>query len=359
MRHLFLFILAYQSIQAQQDIYPNLLGEELITALIEDYKPSQLMDYGDARDSMYLNIYRDDQGNVTCYYTGFSVYLPDNVDPSAFLYDNESPIGITAEHIYPQSKGAGEGNAKSDMHSLVPCIWQANEARSNYPFEDVPDDETDRWFYLSENLADIPSADIDNYSELLNGGFGNVGAFEPRESVKGDIARAVFYFYTMYKEEANAADPDFFDSMKYTLINWHLADPVDETEYVRNYKKAYYQDGKLNPFILDCTLPTRTLGSFVGHCEGFTSAIDEPEFMSERDILVYPNPVGDYLNLKHVKYHKNECSLVIYDIRGTEIKAIDFLFWNQVDVSEFTAGYYYAVLSEKDKYIWKFKFLKN
>ena len=51
-------------------------------------------------------------------------------------------------------------------------------------------------------------------------GFGNAGKFEPRESVKGDIASAVFYFYTMYQEEANEADFEFFESMKEVLISW-------------------------------------------------------------------------------------------------------------------------------------------
>jgi len=96
---------------SQDFIYQDLSGAQLLEVIVNDYKPDSVLTYADARDSMYRNIYIDD-GFVECYYTGHRIELPDNVDPSSFLYDDESPIGITAEHIYPQSKGAGEGNAR-------------------------------------------------------------------------------------------------------------------------------------------------------------------------------------------------------------------------------------------------------
>jgi len=283
--------------QAQDDIFPLLDGNELLEALREDFKPSLLMDYGPTRDTMYLNVYRDEDGYVTCHYSGYAVFLPEGVDPSSYLYDGGDLDGITAEHIYPQSKGAGEGNARSDMHSLVPAIWQVNEGRSNYPFGEVPDDETDHWYYLLDDLTEIPTTNLNLYSERLNGGWGNPGLFEPRESVKGDVARAVFYFYTMYKSEADAADPEYFDEMKDILFEWHQQDPVDSLEYVRNFKKATYQNGKANPYILDCKLVQRAY--FFDQPEiicddDFTSSIKEDSSFS---FEIYPNPVVDFLNV--------------------------------------------------------------
>ena len=286
---------------AQGDILPQYNGDDLVTRLATAYRPSGLLSYNEARDTMYSKVYRDTDGNVTCLYTGHTIFLPPDVDPSAFLYNNSDLNGITAEHLYPQSKGAGEGDARSDMHSLVPAIWRVNEARSNYPFGEVPDDETDHWYAYTEDLEEIPTTDIDNYSERLNGGFGNPGRFEPRETVKGDVARAVFYFYTMYKKEADDADPDYFYEMKDILFEWHQQDPVDSLEYVLNFEKAKYQQGKLNPYILDCTLVKRAYfadsGIEVDCSKDFTLSTDKENSASQ--LVAYPNPVMDLLYLEN------------------------------------------------------------
>ena len=64
-------------------------------------------------------------------------------------------------------------------------------ARADFPFAEIPDNETDTWYYLTLTLNTIPSSNIDLYSERRN------GFFEPREDHKGNVARAMFYFYTM------------------------------------------------------------------------------------------------------------------------------------------------------------------
>ena len=48
----------------------------------------------------------------------------------------------------------------------------------------------------------IPNQFIDEYSEVDN----DNEKFEPREDVKGNIARSMFYFYTIYN---NVADQNF------------------------------------------------------------------------------------------------------------------------------------------------------
>lgn len=294
-----MFCLCASIAAAQGDILPQYDGSDLLDRLSAEYRPSGLLSYNQARDTMYRHVYRGADGYVTCIYTGHKVFLPTDVDPSSFLYNNSDLNGITAEHIYPQSKGAGEGDARSDMHSLMPAIWRVNEARSNYPFGEVPDEETDHWYALTQDLDVIPADDIDTYSERLNGGFGNPGLFEPRESVKGDVARAVFYFYTMYTAEADAADPEYFHEMKDVLFSWHKQDPVDSLEYVLNFSKARYQQGKLNPFILDCTLVQRAYfpdNSIDLDCSGdFTSATRED--ITTTPVVAYPNPVIDILYL--------------------------------------------------------------
>ena len=61
----------------------------------------------------------------------------------------------------------------------------------------------------------------------------------------------MFYFYTMYEQEANIADPNFFQVQKNTLYEWHLYDPVDVLELDRTALIARYQDGYVNPYILN------------------------------------------------------------------------------------------------------------
>ncbi|MBK8702092.1 MAG: endonuclease [Saprospiraceae bacterium] len=46
--------------------------------------------------------------------------------------------------------------------------------------------------------------------------------------MKGDIARSMFYIYTIYRELVAPEDPNYFPLQVATLCQWHLADPVDE-----------------------------------------------------------------------------------------------------------------------------------
>lgn len=345
MRLLWILCLMANTAIAQQ-LFPQAEGEELVTLLKASYKPFGLLDYGAARDSMYSKVYRDDQGYVTCYYTGYSIFLPENTDPSTFLYRGGDDNGITAEHIYPQSKGAGEGNARSDMHSLVPAIWRANEARSNYPFGEVEDTETDRWFVDDSEERNIPHADIDSYSERLNGGWGNLGVFEPREQVKGDVARAVFYFFTMYQSEALAADPDYFEGMRETLLQWHEQDPVDELEKILNERKAVFQRDKLNPFILDCTLASRVYGNGE-HADCLPTHTHDSELDTKTAISVFPNPVVDYVTVELPENNNKQTTIFIKDQVGRILMNLEPN--TKTNLSQLDSGLYFIELYEASR----------
>ncbi|MDB4505628.1 endonuclease [Saprospiraceae bacterium] len=243
----FLLLLVPIFIQAQ--IEPGKLGEELIIALQNTYTPVSTLGYGPARDILYSEI--DNVGNdLFGIYSNFKVTLDPNEDPSISAYQNGA--GINAEHVYPQSKGASSEPQKSDLHNIFPSKVSVNEARSSCEFRDIEDDDTDKWFFEATQSNSTPSSNIDAYSEKDDEDCG----FEPRESVKGDIARAVFYFYTIYQSAADGADPNFFHSQKEELYQWHLDDPVDATEENRNNGITDKQ-GNSNPFILDVTLVQR------------------------------------------------------------------------------------------------------
>jgi endonuclease I len=237
--------------QAYNSIYPGLRGEQLRKALLEHYKPAKVLSYRECRDTLYANI---DAVNDTVYgiYSGHGMYLPPGEDPSQALYQGGGPDGINCEHVWPRSKGASEGAAKSDLHHLFPSRVAVNQARGNLPFGEIEDRRTTHWFYASFRRNSIPAAyNIAAYSEQDD------RYFEPREAVKGDIARAMFYFFCMYREEAGTEGTQFFYEQLSTLCEWHQMDPPDMQEQLRTYKIAYYQQGKPNPFIVDPTLVGR------------------------------------------------------------------------------------------------------
>ena len=231
----------------QDVIGDGLYEDELIDFLQGNYKTSTTLGYTMARDTMYLRIDRID-GQVKGIYTNYSLTLPDGVDPSTHLYQNGSSNGINCEHVWPQSLYEGGEPIKSDMHALRPCKNNVNSARNNKPFDESTDTQTITWYWQNSQTSNIPSSNIDEYSE-------NHGTyFEPREDRKGDIARTMFYFYTMYSE---MADDVFFEGQKEILETWHELDPADEDELSRTWQIADYQENKPNPFILDATLVER------------------------------------------------------------------------------------------------------
>ncbi len=237
--------------QVYTPVFPSLSGTPLYQALVNAYKPTSVLSYANARDTLFARVFSVDDDSVRCVYTEHALYLDRTQNPRQYLYQNGSSLGINTEHVYPQSKGAGSGNARSDMHHLYPARNPVNTARSNKPFAEIPDEQTNQWFYRTAIFTTPPTEHRDAYSES------NGNTFEPREAVKGDIARAVFYFYTMYTAEALNADPNFFEQQRPTLCQWHYQDRADSAELRKTWRIAPYQENKPNPFILDCTLARR------------------------------------------------------------------------------------------------------
>ncbi len=229
---------------AQNDlIEPTLTGTELIDYLQDNFTPTSPKSYNSARDAMYGSI-DNKNGQIIGVYTGFTITA--NTRGDAF---NK---GINTEHTWPQGLFDSNEPMRGDIHHLFPTRIEANSARSYFPFDEIPDNLTDKWFYLDGNQSSIPSSNIDLYSELDNG-----SRFEPREDHKGNVARAIFYFWTIYQDRSNVADDaSFFNGMKDVLLTWHDLDPVDEAEVTRSTAVEGVQGNK-NPFIHDTTLVRR------------------------------------------------------------------------------------------------------
>lgn len=152
------------------------------------------------------------------------------------------------EHIWAKSNGFNTKSlpAYSDLHHLRASDWKCNNIRSNNPFAVVAT-------HSSSTAVDdwTQKRKTDNYS--------NGGVFEPRDSDKGDVARALFYMATRYYNGdgsggtslslTNGTDSSggkwgYLD----TLLAWHEADPVDEFEAHRN-DLVYSIQNNRNPYI--------------------------------------------------------------------------------------------------------------
>ncbi|MFD2179634.1 endonuclease I family protein [Veronia pacifica] len=143
------------------------------------------------------------------------------------------------EHIWPKSFGFKRKNqwGYTDLHHLQPTDVKINAIRSNKDFD-----------YGGSPISKSPLNKTDWDS------------FEPRDEVKGDTARSIFYMAVRY--DGNSGNmPDLYlvndtssSSGSYkmgkicTLLEWHNADPVDNWERQRHEKVVKWQ-GNRNPFI--------------------------------------------------------------------------------------------------------------
>ena len=182
------------------------------------------------QDSLNLN-------NVILVYSGLSVNAEQEYN---------SGKGWTREHVWAKSRGdfGTTKGAGTDLHHLKPCHNTINTARNN------------RWF--GECNEEYILGDT-----LVTGCFTSSQSWlwKPREEVKGDIARMIFYMATRYEGENGELDlevVDYIPSDKFTnepihatladLIVWHLEDPVDNFEKKRNDIIFTYQQNR-NPYI--------------------------------------------------------------------------------------------------------------
>lgn len=187
--------------------------------------------YNGARTEMFG--YTDEENNaIHGIYTGFeqessyTTYL----DP------------INTEHIVPQSFFGSLSPMKSDLFNIRPSHGNANSARGNSPYGEVVD-ENAQWYGIDGNGNYVTQGDIPSNMELWTERSGSL--WEPRDDAKGDIARLVFYFYTMYPTEAG--DMANIGNIE-TLYSWHQEDPVSPFESTRNDRVQEVQ-GNANPYI--------------------------------------------------------------------------------------------------------------
>ena len=188
----FLTLISILNLNAQEIIFPGLRGDSLTTELKRYYTPKTILPYDQARTKLYNEVFLQND-SIECFYSEYKIPVPAGTSILSWT----AKYGIQTEHLYPRSLGSAAMPALSDLHHLVPTRATINTLRKNAPFQDIPDEQTKYWIYLDKVLTSIPRKDIHLYSESKS------NAFEPMEMRKGDIARAMFYFYTFYRSEAD------------------------------------------------------------------------------------------------------------------------------------------------------------
>ena len=206
-------------------------GVALIQALYAISCTQRVLGYTLARDSMYANVDDPDNDNIVVdIYVGRS--------ETVFSRASAAAVNFNTEHSWPQSRGANEEPAQSDINILFSADETSNSVRLNYPFGVVTGN------------VDWTSPAQPGITERSRRGTNNGRiVFEPRDSKKGDIARAILYFYVRYKY---GPTPSFslqnFNVEEATLIQWSQQDPPDEFERARN-NRVFRAQGNRNPFI--------------------------------------------------------------------------------------------------------------
>ncbi|PTL76682.1 endonuclease I family protein [Vitiosangium sp. GDMCC 1.1324] len=196
--------------------FEGLKDKALIQALHDAVAKHKDLGYSQARKVIFTALDNHD-GKVACVYTGRELRT-DKIP-------NSSDMNV--EHTWPQSQGA-VGAAKSDLHHLFPTDSKANSIRSSYPFGVV---KNVQW---SQGGAKFGT---DAQGRKV---------FEPPDAHKGNVARALFYFSTVYGKPIPAQD-------EAVLKQWNVQDQVDAAERARNDAIEKYQ-GNRNPFVDDASL---------------------------------------------------------------------------------------------------------
>ena len=149
---------------------------------------------------------------------------------------------LTVEHAYPahwiaEANGCDNRNncplpeygfAEADLHNLWPARGNINSSRGKLKLSEIPGEDHRRF-------TDI----CPDYERTSGSG----AVVEPRNEVKGNLARSILYMAMTYDLPLKGSGE--------VLLRWHKNDPPDDHEVWRNNKIEELQ-GTRNPYIDDC-----------------------------------------------------------------------------------------------------------
>lgn len=149
---------------------------------------------------------------------------------------------VNAEHTVPQSLFDSKTPMVSDFHHLFASPTKLNSARSNFAFDEFDYSKCSKWCQGEDCQTTKPSGSMDDWDCVSN------NKWMPRAADRGRIARAVFYFYTIYPQYS-INDVGTVDIFK----KWNSQFPPDDREKTRNDKINQTQHNR-NPYVDDPSL---------------------------------------------------------------------------------------------------------
>ncbi|HCA86123.1 MAG TPA: ribonuclease [Streptomyces sp.] len=205
-------------------------GQELKDALHGIVSEQSKLSYSQVWDA--LKATDEDPGNpanVVLLYSGRSQSKADN---------GGDPDQWNREHVWAKSHGdfGTETGPGTDIHHLRPTDVTVNSTRGNKDFDAG-----------GSEVGEAPG----NYTDS--------DSWEPRDEVKGDVARMVFYMAVRYEGNDGFADLELNDQVgngsnpylgrMSVLKEWNTQDPPDAFEQNRN--QVIYDDFQhnRNPFV--------------------------------------------------------------------------------------------------------------
>ncbi|WP_418062718.1 endonuclease [Pimelobacter simplex] len=204
-------------------------GAALATALHGIIDGNRTLTYAEVWDALKVTDQDPaNSSNVIEFYSGRSVPKSSN---------GGSTGNWNREHTWPQSHGGfgTAGGPGTDLHHLRPEDVTVNSTRGNKDFDNG-----------GSAVAQCPDC------------FTDADSFEPRDSVKGDVARGLMYMAVRYEGGDGFADLELNDTVNGTtaylgkisvLLAWSAADPVSAAERARNDLVYTRYQGNRNPFV--------------------------------------------------------------------------------------------------------------
>ena len=294
-------------------------------------------------DGTILDVYSENPNGADPYN-----YTP--VEDECGNYNGEG-VCYNKEHVIPQSIFNQIAPMRGDGHHLLPTDGRVNGFRSNYPFGYVGSN------LVSQSGISNPTMNGSKLGNNINTGLfsGYTGiVFEPIDEFKGDIARIYFYFITRYQDEAAGWTYDMFNGTSnqvltntflYTLIDWHINDPVSQTEIDRNNALYQYQ-GNRNPFIDN---PDYVCEIYTTQC----ATLSTKQFDGFSSVSVYPNPTNNHTINIQSETVLDEIQLI--NVNGQIIQQIKKPVFNSntYTLENLNSGFYFLKISSESQSVTK------
>jgi endonuclease I len=305
----------------------NLTGPHLKAALYEIIKGHIQFPYTAAGTDVWDILKETDRDtvnpeNVILLYSGWSV-------DAAQEYNNGN--GWTREQVWAKSHGnfTTARGVGTDVHHVRPVDLSVNSARNNKDFD---------WGGSLYTDGDGPTQ---CYSDA--------DSWEPRDAVKGDIARMLFYMAIRYEGENDEPDLELVDDVNTDVLNepgkgyhgklsalleWHKTDPVDSFEIRRNEVIYSYQKNR-NPFIDHPEFADKIWN---------VTGIDE---IAARPFRVYPNPANDFIYVEWISDQSATGSLFSAD--GNVLMDFTVSETTRLRIPERARGVYFLRINAQNK----------